>query len=296
MNRQAEQFRRAQQPDGSYRYDGQYRRGHFENTASGICGRPAYLLLEHAYLTGNGDSLAAGLNGLEYIKRFRTPRGAQTWEVPLHTPDILASAHLVWAYTRAYELTGEKAHLGEARRWALTGLPFVYQWSNQPIMKYATTPVLGATNWRAPNWIGLPVQWCGTVYAYALLLFEPYDQTLDWRHIAEGILIAGEQMQYVDGPSKGTLPDVFDLPTQQRRPADINPGALISLRLRLADRLDNLTVATQGNHRIVSPFPIKVNNGKAEITAPAGQAYQVLINGQRIVDITSQGHDILRLK
>jgi hypothetical protein len=172
---QAESLRRGQQPDGSYRYDGEYRRGHFENTASGVCARPAYILLEHAYFTGNQESLAAGLKALQYIQRFRTPRGAQTWEVPLHTPDILASAHLVWAYVRAYELTGDAEHLEHARRWAVTGLPFVYQWSNQPIMAYATIAVYGATNWRAPNWIGLPVQWCGTVYAYALLLLAPYD-------------------------------------------------------------------------------------------------------------------------
>jgi hypothetical protein len=109
---QAESLRRGQLPDGSYRYDGEYRRGHFENTASGVCARPAYILLEHAYFTGNQESLAAGLKALQYIQRFRTPRGAQTWEVPLHTPDILASAHLVWAYVRAYELTGDAAAPG----------------------------------------------------------------------------------------------------------------------------------------------------------------------------------------
>ena len=224
INGMADGLIRAQQPDGSYRYGGTYRRGHFEDTASGICSRPAYQLLEHAYCTGSRESLAAALKTLEFMKRFRTPRGAQTWEVPLHTPDILASGQAVWAYVRAYQLTGDRGHLAEARRWAITGLPFVYQWSNQPIMMYATTPVLGATNWKAPNWIGLPVQWCGTVYAYGLLLLAPYDDTLDWKRVAEGILICGEQMQYPDGPSIGCLPDVFELESQSRRPADINPG------------------------------------------------------------------------
>ncbi len=82
------------------------------------------------------------------------------WELSLHTPDVLASAYLVWGYLRGYQLTGDAAHLKEARRWALSGLPFVYQWSRYPVMMYATTPVFGATNWRAPNWIGRPVQWC----------------------------------------------------------------------------------------------------------------------------------------
>jgi len=292
---QAESLRRGQQPDGSYRYDGEYRRGHFENTASGICARPAYILLEHAYFTGNQESLAAGLKALQYIQRFRTPRGAQTWEVPLHTPDILASAHLVWAYVRAYELTGDAQHLEHARRWALTGLPFVYQWSNRPIMAYATIAVYGATNWQAPNWIGLPVQWCGTVYAYALLLLAPHDKTLDWRQLAEGILICGEQMQYPDGPSKGCLPDVFQLPSQRRLPADINPGALVSLRLQIAGLPEDLSVGVDEKHRVVSPYPVALEGGMARISARKGLRYQVLIDGTRIVDVESQGEDVISI-
>ena len=69
--------------------------------------------------------------------------------------------------------------------------------------------------------------------AYALLMLAPYDDTLDWRMVAEGITICGEQMQYSDGESIGTLPDVFNLREQSRHPADINPGALVSLRLLL---------------------------------------------------------------
>jgi hypothetical protein len=295
VNRQARQLVAAQQPDGSYRYDGRYRRGHFENTASGICTTPAYQLLEHAYYAGDPHSLAAGLKTLEFLKRFRTPRGAQTWEVPLHTPDILASGQAVWAYVRAYEMTGDPEHLIQARRWAITGLPFVYQWSNQPIMAYATNPVYGATNWQAPNWIGLPVQWCGTVYAYALLLFADYDRTLDWEKVAEGILICGEQMQYPDGPSVGCLPDVFDLELQKRRPADINPGALVSLRLRVSGKQDALAAAADGEHRIAAPFPVTVKDGHARIQAPAGVEYQVLIDGTRIVDVESAGEDVVNL-
>jgi len=295
INGMAEGLIRAQQSDGSYRYDGTYRRGHFEDTASGICSRPAYQLLEHAYYTGSQESLAAALKTLEFMKRFRTPRGAQTWEVPLHTPDILASGQAVWAYVRAYQLTGDRTHLAEARRWAVTGLPFVYQWSNQPIMLYATTPVYGATHWKAPNWIGLPVQWCGTVYAYGLLLLAPYDDTLDWKQVAEGILICGEQMQYPDGPSVGCLPDVFELKSQRRRPADINPGALVSLRLLVAGKLDSLSVATDGKHRVVAPFPVTLRDGAAHIVAQPGVKYQVLIDGARIVDVTSQGQDTIPL-
>ncbi len=63
-----------QQADGSYRYNGRFQRGHFENTASGQCGRPAAVLLEYAYVTGDRKALEMGLKALEFAKRFRTPR------------------------------------------------------------------------------------------------------------------------------------------------------------------------------------------------------------------------------
>ena len=127
-----------QKPDGSFRYEGQYRRGHFEDTASGYCATRAVELLEAARLTGDAASLEAGVKALEFMKHFRDPRGAQTWECPLHAPDILAAAYLVHAYVRGYELTGRRDYLERARAWAITGLPFVYQWSDQPVMAYAT--------------------------------------------------------------------------------------------------------------------------------------------------------------
>ncbi|MCX6899941.1 MAG: hypothetical protein NT105_14725 [Verrucomicrobia bacterium] len=244
----------AQKADGSFRYDGKYQRGHFEDTASGYCAQHVVTLLEHARATGDKPALDAGIKALEFMKRFRTPRGAQVWECALHTPDILASAHLVHAYVRGYELTGNRDYLGQARRWAITGLPFVYLWSCQPVMVYATTPVFGATNWRAPNWIGLPVQWCGYDYAYALTMLVPYDKTLNWRQLAEGILITAEQMQYPDGEFAGCVPDSFELATQTRRPWNINPCAVVSLRLALEGKLDALAVAAVDGHRVVAPF------------------------------------------
>jgi len=92
------------------------------------------------------------------------PRGAQTWEVPLHTPDILASAHLVRCYLYAYQLTGDADLLEQARYWAWTGVPFVYLEQPVPgdVGLYATIPVFGATQWVA-SWLGKPVQWCGLV-------------------------------------------------------------------------------------------------------------------------------------
>ena len=291
----AQGVRARQHRDGSFRYDGKYRRGHFEDTASGICSQPASLLMEHAWQTGNRDSLRAGLSALEFVKRFRTPRGAQTWEVPLHTPDVMAAAQLVWAYTRAFELTGDRDHLAEARRWAIRGLPFVYQWSTRPIMAYATIAVYGATDWVAPNWIGLPVQWCGTVYAYALLMLAEHDDTLDWRRLAEGITRCAEQMQYPDGDSVGCLPDAFSLADQRRLPADINPAVLVSLRRLLDGRLDALAVASDGRHRVLSPFPLRLADGRAIVRAVPGAEYQILVNGLDVIGVRSVGTDVIDL-
>ncbi len=294
QQRQARGHIDRQQPDGSYRYDGKYRRGHFENTASGVCARPAAMLLEHARVTGDQAALAAGLRTLQYMNRFRTPRGAQVWEVPLHTPDQLASAYLVWAYVRGYELTGNKEYLQLARRWALSGVPFVYLWQRHPIMLYSTPPVFGATFWRH-SWFGLPVQWVGGVYAYALTMLAPYDDSLDWNHLARGILLSAEQQQYPDGPYVGLLPDSFNLPHQRRQPADINPCALVSLRTVLDGGLDFLSVATDGKHRIAAPFPVTIRDGKAHIQGRPNVHYQVIIDGSQVVDVASQGEDVVRL-
>ena len=126
------------------------------------------------------------------------PRGAQTWEVPLHTPDILASAHLVKAYTLGYMISGKQEYLEQARYWAWTGVPFVYlvNPTEGEIGPYATIAVLGATNWQAPVWFGRPVQWCGLVYCSALHLLSQYDKNGPWETIAKGITATGLQMTW----------------------------------------------------------------------------------------------------
>lgn len=285
-----------ERPDGSFHYEGKYRKGHFEDTASGLCAQKAAILLQHAWVTGDPAALEGGRRALEYLKRFRTPRGAQTWELSLHTPDILASAYLVWAHVRGFELTGDRAYLDRARDWAVSGVPFVYLWGRYPTMAYATVPVYGATNWTAPNWMGLPVQWCGIVYAYALALLAPHESSLDWRQLARGILVTGERMQYPDGPRAGCLPDVFFLATQERSGPSINPCALVSLRRVLESEVDSLAVAAGGGHRVAAPFPVTIEGGVARIRARAGVSYQVVVDGRRVVDVRSQGDDTVPLE
>ena len=273
----------AQQPDGSYRYDDIYAAGHFETTALGIDALPAMQLLEYAYLTGNSEAMEAGLRTLDHMRHFDVPRGAQCWEIPLHSPDQLASAYAVIAYLRGYELTGRGEYLAEARRWAITGIPFTYLRSdpNCPVMAYSTTPVYGATFWTKPMWVGLPVQWVGGVYAYAVARLAEYDDSFDWRKLARGIQITAEQMIYPDGENAGTLPDSFTLASQQRNPADINPCAIVSLQ-RLLDGLpETLSTAVDADgNRYTAPYPIRIENGRAVIDAPPGETYEFLRNGE----------------
>ena len=285
-----------QKPDGSFRYKGTYLRGHWEDTATGVCARPTMELLEFALRTGDKEAQAAGLKGLEFMKRFRTPRGAQFWELSIHTPDILAAGHLVQAYVLGYELTGKPEYLAAARKWAISGLPFVYLWGRYPIMPYATPPVFGATNWRAPLWIGRPVQWCGLAYAYGLTKLAPHDRTLDWRKIAEGILISGQQQQYPDGEKAGCFPDIFSLTTQKRAGPTINPVPIVVLRAVLDGETPGLSVAVAAGRRVVAPFPVTIGDGKARIRARAGVTYQVIVDGERIVDVVSRGLDLIELE
>lgn len=268
--------------EGGFPYRGKadFRRGHFEDTASGYCAQQTLPMIPYALATGDPATVAALEKSLAYMQRFRTPRGAQTWEVSLHTPDILASAYLVYAYLAGYELTGKEEYLATARRWAASGIPFVYLWGNEPVMTYATIPVFGATHFRAPLWIGLPVQWCGLVYAHAIAQLAPHDPSFDWATLARGILHTGEAMQYPEGEKAGTFPDYLVLRGQVRAGPSINPCPLVSLRTLLEGGLDALDYAHAGDVHVVSPFPTRIAQGQVAIDAPDGMSFQVLVNGK----------------
>jgi len=157
------------------------------------------------------------------------PRGAQTWEIPLHTPDILASGLLVKAYVLGCVISGREDYLAQARYWAWTGVPFVYlvNPTGGELGPYATIPVLGATNWQG-SWFGRPVQWCGLVYASALHLLAQHDPQGPWSQIAKGITASGLQMTWPieDVDRQGLLPDFVVLPSQHRDGPAINPGTV----------------------------------------------------------------------
>jgi hypothetical protein len=237
------------EPDGTRRYRPRggdaidYGRTHFSDEASGYAAQPADAMLRNAAYSGDRAAVAEALRLLAVLRdRFHdgVPRGAQTWEIALHTPDVLASAYLVRAFALGYELTGDASFLEAARYWAWTGVPFVYlvdptdEGTPGAVGPYATIPVLGSTNWVAPNWIGLPVQWCGLVYADALIELDRHDPDGPWGRLADGIAASGILQSYPIGhPHQGLLPDSFTLREQVRNPADINPGTLQPGALRL---------------------------------------------------------------
>ena len=213
--------------------DTDYSKTHFAKHANGLAGRDMAGILEGAALSADKKLIDEALQLLDKqtaLYADTVPRGAQTWEVPLHTPDILASAHMVKAYTLGYMISGRQEYLDQARYWAWTGVPFVYLQAptSGRVGAYSTIAVLGATNWKAPLWLGRPVQWCGLVYCSALHLLSECDPDGPWEKIARGITVTGLQMSWPqsDKQRQGLLPDFFDLKAQIAAGPAINPGTV----------------------------------------------------------------------
>lgn len=236
------------EPDGSVHYhpgpSGEdLGKTHFAPDANGLTATLVERVLEDAAFSGDPTLTRQGLRLLDALDKFAgtVPRGAQTWEVPLHTPDILASAHLVRAYTLGYELTGKSRYLDQAKYWAWTGVPFVYLTAPaEPVGPYAGIAVFGATQWKAPVWMGLPVQWCAVVYADALYQLAPHDAGGPWKKLADGITASGIQQTWPAGSDamrQGLLPDSFNLHAQSRNNPAINPGTLESVAVRFFNRV-----------------------------------------------------------
>lgn len=305
----------AQREDGSFRYSGRFLRGSAVDYASGHSGSMLWSLAEDWRLTGNKRALAGLLRGLDFVNRLRTPRGGQTWEVPLHTPDILGASRCTLANVGAYEATGDAGYLAAARRWAISGLPFVYLWEapglepgrNYPeedaagrpiIMKYATIAVYGATEGNLTQWFGRPVQWCGLDYALALILLAKYDATLDWARIADGIVSCAECQLHdgeIDAGFNGLLPDSVDVATQRAYACYFPPTSTWVLRNMLSGREADVSVADVNGLRIAAPFPCHAEGNELVVEGKAGVGYQIVLGGEEIREIESQGVDRIRI-
>lgn len=208
---------------------------HWEDHANGLGAAQLEPILEAAVFTGDKELSRAALDVLDKqltLYRDTVPRGAQTWEMPLHTPDILGSGRILSCCNLAYLLTADPKYLEAARYWAWTGVSMVYldPPTSGPVGLYATTAVLGATNWVAPFWIGLPVQWCGLVYRSALQELARLDPEMGplWQHLAIGITRSGLQQTFPlnDQERQGLLPDFFYLKAQKSDGPAISPGTV----------------------------------------------------------------------
>lgn len=211
----------------------------------GTCAMRAMTLLRYARITGDTNAQWAGEKALRFMEGFRVPRGAQTWECPMYEPDILAAAYSIRAYHDAWRITGNPRWLHDAVYWAEAGLPFIYLWSlpEKPMMLGATIPVFGST-FYTHSWLGVPVQWCGLVYAYHVWqLARDLEQTLppgsdsplplalnfsatDWRRVVELITVSATYQQFAEGPKMGVYPDSISN-FETKNPLFINPEDIL---------------------------------------------------------------------
>ncbi|MGL6194026.1 MAG: hypothetical protein ACRC2T_04305 [Thermoguttaceae bacterium] len=281
-------------PDGSFPKRSKFMEIDYEfkqTTSFGYCARKAAFLLDYARITGDRKVVQRAAKTLKYLQSYEVPRGGYYWDSTFHTPDILAAAYATWAFTRGFELTGNDEYLEEAKRFALLGLPFVYQWGDKPIMLYTTIPMFGATSRETP-WFGTVQPWAGVIYGYAVTLLAKHDQSFDWKKIATGILTAAEQTQYPDGTFAGCLPDAFALDSQMRYSLKLNPCGLVSLRRAIEGEVDSLAVITDAGSVVASPFLVVPNKKGAIVRGvPAGQTFEILIDGQRIESVEGSGNN-----
>jgi len=202
----------------------------------------------------------------------------------------MASAHMVKAYALGYIISGRKQYLEQARYWAWTGVPFLYLQppTPQPVGSYSTISVLGATNWKAPLWLGQPVQWCGLVYSSALHLLSECDLEGPWEKIAKGITATGLQMTWpqTDVERQGLLPDFFHLKAQISDGPAINPGTVQAHLTELYGRGKIYDVKRLADRGWFIHAPCEISNIRQDgdsVTFTTGgwgdKRYYVLISG-----------------
>ncbi len=199
----------------------------------GLIALKASRLLQMARVTGDRSFYDAGVRSLKRMEKFRVPRAAQVWEVPVHTPDILAAADAVDAYLEAYWFSGNKDWLAKARLWARRGMPFVYVWNAPGMtwMRYGSIPVFGASGKRG-SWFGHVVQWNGLRLALAYLKLHPHDPDtrlggLSWRDLAVGITRSAMYQQSHKAEYLAAWPDSLHTITGVRAAWEFAPRQIL---------------------------------------------------------------------
>lgn len=268
---------RSQEEDGGWGFrPGERQRvlGEPGTRVSGICGRNAYTLAKWAAISGEPEVLAGMHRAIESLRRYKVPRGAQGWECPILQPDVLASAYALRAFVWAYMATGDEQLLEDARFWARTGLPFQYAWDDgeRPGMRYASIPVFGST-FFVHTWIGLPVQWCGLVYAYGLQELMRFDPDDIWRRQVEGMTVSAmhQQWDWDNEELAGSYPDAYGDWFTRRVPVFIGPE---NIQLNL--------LAMQGLDPGLRAVPVSFDDGLVQVTAPADITVTAQPDGLRV--------------
>jgi hypothetical protein len=251
--------------------------GRAGDSVLGTCANRASSLMRYARITGDKAALEAGEKALRFMEMFRVPRGGQTWECPMYEPDIIAAAYAIRAYHDGYRVTSDKRWLSNAVYWAETGVPFIYLWSlpDKPMMLGATIPVFGSTFYKH-SWLGVPVQWCGLVYAYHVFhLAHELEKTplplslsfsaTDWKRITELVTVSAMYQQFAEGDKVGAYPDSITR-FEQRNPAFINPE----------DILVNV-LALKGHDP-----DIKTVRVKSAVISSAAMIHNARVGGQRL--------------
>lgn len=214
----------------------------------GTCARNAYEVLRYARIAGDQEAYEQMQSTLALMERFQVPRAAQVWEIPVHTPDVLAAADAVDAFVEAYRIAGDRRWLDNAVVWAKRGLPFIYLWSDpeKPYLVGASIPVFGAT-WYRGSWFGRPVQWNGLRYADALLRLSEHDDSLPWRKLAETVIRSAIHQQESEGENVALWPDSIGAVDGKRSPWIFGPNQILQSIFKLLDRDQEPTTTIVGS-------------------------------------------------
>jgi len=235
-------------------------------TNPGLTAHAIVPLLEYAAVSRDPIYVAAAERALRKINSFTVPRGSQTWEIHMQTPDVLASAYGVQANLWGHRISGDERYLDEALRWAQTGLPFFYAWEppeaaqlhsvqvqndlgegselaprdpglfyadvRRHVSPYASIPVFG-TSWFAVPWFGIPVQWCGLAWGNAIRELDAVRPVPHLVVIADGLFRSAANQQADKGYLAGTLPDSWDMALGSSRQPYIVPDRIVEYAYRI---------------------------------------------------------------
>ena len=242
--------------------------GEVGTTDSGLIAATILPLLEYAACTRDPLFVAAGERALAKLNSYTVPRGAQTWEIHMHTPDLYASAECTLANLWGWRIRGDPAYLEAAVRWAKTGLPFLYCWeppdgrrvesvdvfngegegrvqelrdaglfyadTRRQVAPYASIPVFG-TSWYAVTWLGTPVQWCGLAWANAIRELDALRRLPSLVRVADGVFRSAANQQCDQGYLAGTMPDSWEIATARSRQPYIIPERILEYAYRVLD-------------------------------------------------------------